>query len=124
MRKTSIEDFRKSLVETGGYLTPPERRAKRRARPGAWTTLRFSAGMSRVFPMCALYQPLGILTIDRWARMCFSSVTTPEALGMSVRIEGFENMARRKGPAVILCNHMSTVETILLPPILLCFGPL
>ncbi len=124
MRKTSLEEFRRSLLDTGRYETPEERRAPRRAKPGALTTLRFSIGMSRVFPLCALYQPLGRLTIGKWAEFCFSSVTTPEALGMSVKVEGFENMAKRKGPAVVLCNHMSTVETILLPPILLCYGPL
>ncbi len=124
MKTTTLEIFREELLRTGGYATPPERRAARRAKPGAWTTWRFTKGVTRVFPLCALYQPFGRLTVDKWARFCFSSVTTPERLGMNVRVEGFENMAERKGPVMFLCNHMSTIETILLPPILLTYGPL
>ena len=124
MRKTSLEQFRESLRKTGGYHTAPENKAKRRAKPGALTTLRFSLGVSHVFPMCAICQPLGLLTIDRWAKFCFSSVTTAEKLGMDVKIEGFESVRDHEGSVVFLCNHMSTVETILLPPVLLTFGPL
>ncbi len=124
MQITTLEEFRQTLSATGGYTTPAGRRAAKRARSGALTTLRFSMGVSRVFPLCALYQPLGLLTIDKWAQFCFSSVTAAEKLGMTVRVEGFENMRDLGRPAVVLCNHMSTVETILLPPILLTFGPL
>ena len=123
MRKTKIEEFRKSLLETGGYETPDDRRAPRRAKPGALTTLGFSLRVCRVFPMCALYEPLGILNTDRWARLCFSSVTGAERLGMKVILEGWRNRLECEGPVVYLCNHMSTVETILMPPVLLTFGP-
>ena len=123
-RKTTIEEFRESLRATGSYRTAPDCKPPARKRPGALTTLGFSLGVSRVFPLCAVYQPLGLLTIDKWARFCFSSVTTAERLGMDVVVEGFENLRDLGSPAVILCNHMSTVETILLPPILLAFNPL
>ena len=124
MTTTTLEEFREELLRTGGYTTAADHRAPRRAGRGAWTTLRFSLGVSKVFPLCAVYQPLGKLTIDKWAHFCFSGVTTPERLGMTVRVEGFRSLESRKGPVVFLCNHMSTVETILLPPILLSYGPL
>ncbi len=124
MKTTKIEDFRASLAATGSYETDPACLAPKRAKPGALTTLRFSLGVSKVFPCCAVMQPAGMLTIDEWARLCFSSVTVAEGLGMKVSVRGFGNMKARKGPAVVLCNHMSTMETIMLPPILLCYGPL
>lgn len=124
MRTTSLEDFRAELLRTGSYSTPDDRRAPVRARPSALTTIRFSLGVAKVFPLCALYEPLGRLTVDRWAHFCFSSVQIAERLGMRVAVEGFENRAAVKGPVMYLCNHMSTVETILLPPILLTYGPL
>ncbi|MGN0855524.1 MAG: lysophospholipid acyltransferase family protein [Kiritimatiellia bacterium] len=124
MKTTNLEQFREELLRTGGYLTPPERRARKRARVGAWTTLRFSLGCSRVFPMCALYEPLGRLTVDGWAHFCFSSVQTAERLGMNVCIEGFRQREAHRGPVMYLCNHMSSIETILLPPILLTYGAL
>lgn len=124
MKTTSLEQFREEILRTGGYATPPERRARKRARVGAWTTTRFTWGMSKVFPLCALYEPLGKLTIDRWAHFCFSSVQIAEKLGMNVFVEGFRQREAYKGPVMYLCNHMSSVETILLPPLLLTYGSL
>ena len=123
MQTTKLSDFQAELRATGGYRTHDDCRAARRAKPGAWTTLRYSWGVTRVFPYCAFAEPLGRLTTDVWADYCFSSVTVPESLGMNVIVEGFENRQKVDGPVLYLCNHMSTTETILLPPTLLAFGP-
>jgi len=123
MRTTTLSEFQDSIRTTGGYRTDESHRAAHRAKPSAWTTFRFSCGSSRVFPLCALYEPLGKLTTDKWAEFCLSTVTVSESLGMNVIVEGFENRRAVKGPVLYLCNHMSTTETILLPPILLAFGP-
>lgn len=69
------------------------------------------------------YEPLGRLTTPKWAEFCFSTVTTAESLGMNVIVEGFENRQKVDGPVMYLCNHMSSTETILLPPVLLAFSP-
>ena len=123
MRKTTISEFQESLRATGSYFTKDECRAPKRRAPGAWATFRYTMGVLKVFPMCALYEPLGRLTTEKWAGFCFSTVTTAESLGMNVVVEGFENRKAVEGPVVYLCNHMSMTETILLPPILLSFGP-
>lgn len=73
--------------------------------------------------MSGIYEAIGKLDTRKWAEFCFSTVTTAEKLGMNVIVEGFENRKAVKGPVLYLCNHMSTTETILLPPILLTFGP-
>ncbi|MBR7181149.1 MAG: 1-acyl-sn-glycerol-3-phosphate acyltransferase [Kiritimatiellae bacterium] len=123
MKCVKMEDMVRSILETGAYETADENRAAKRAKPGALTTLRFSLGISKVFPMCALCEPFGLLTIDKWARFCFSTVQCAERLGMKVSIDGCRDRLAYKGPVMYLCNHMSTVETILLPPILHAFGP-
>ena len=123
MKTTRLCDFQRELRETGGYRTHEECRAPVRAKPGFWTTLRFSWGVTRVFPYCAFTEPFGKLTTDVWAGFCFSSVTTAERLGMNVVIDGFRDRLAYQGPVMYLCNHMSMTETILLPPVLLSFGP-
>lgn len=123
MQKTTLEMFRDELRATGSYRTPDDRRAPKRAKNGALTTLRFTCGVSRVFPQCALYEPFGLLDTEKWAHFCFNTVQTAERLGMNVIFEGWENRAAVRGPVMYLCNHMSTVETILLPPALLTYGP-
>ena len=123
MKATSLSDFQRELLETGAYRTHDDCRAQVRAKPGRLSTLRYSWGVTRVFPNCAWAEPLGVLTTAKWAEFCFSSVTVPERLGMNVIVEGFENRMKVDGPVLYLCNHMSMTETILLPPILLAFGP-
>jgi len=124
MKKTTLEDFQAELRATGGYRTKDENRAPTRAKPGALTTLRYTWGVTRVFPLCALTEPLGLLSSPRFTGFCFSTVTGAEALGMNVIIEGFENRKAVDGPVLYLSNHMSVTETILLPAIMLSFGPL
>ena len=123
MRTTTLSDFQAELRATGGYRTRDDCRALERAKPGALTTLRYSWAVTRVFPLCALAEPFGRLTTERWAQFCFSTVTGAERLGMNVVIEGFKDRIAYGGPVLYLCNHMSMTETILLPPVLLAFGP-
>jgi len=120
---TTLSEFQGSLRETGRYETSPEHRSHVRAICGPLTTFRFSRGVFQVFPLCALFEPMGRLTTGKWAEFCFSTVTTAERLGMNVEIDGFEHRKHVDGPVMYLCNHMSSTETILLPPILLTFGP-
>ena len=122
MRITKLSDFQSELRATGGYRTHDACRALKRAKPGALTTLRYSWGLTKVFPCCAISQPLGKLTTEYWAELCFNSVTTAERLGMNVIVEGFSDRAKYGGPVLYLCNHMSMTETIVLPPVLLSFG--
>lgn len=123
MRATEYSDFKAELLSTGGYRTHDGNRPQRQAAPGAWTTFRYSWGLTKVFRLSAFYEAAGRLTAESWANLCFSSVTTAERLGMTVEIEGFGNRAAVREPVMYLCNHMSTTETILLPAILHAYGP-
>lgn len=123
MRTTLLSDFQRELRETGGYRTHDDCRAPVRTKPSWLATLRYSWGVARVFPLCAVAEPFGRLNTSVWANFCFSTVTVAEHFGMNVVIEGFENRQAVKGPVMYLCNHMSMTETILMPPLLLAFGP-
>ena len=63
------------------------------------------------------------LTTDLWALCCFKTVQKAEKFGIRVTADGWENRNAYKGPVVYLSNHMSTLETIMLPPVLLTYGP-
>lgn len=123
MKTTTLEDFQASLLATGSYRTKAECRSPRRAKPSAWVTLRYTWGVTQVFPYCAINEPLGRLTTRTWSRSCLKAVSTAEKLGMECIIEGFEERMKYDGPVVYLSNHMSMSETIMLPPTLLAFGP-
>ncbi|MDF1553396.1 MAG: lysophospholipid acyltransferase family protein [Deferrisomatales bacterium] len=57
----------------------------------------------------------GALDDQAWLRSSNEELRVAEALGMDVQVEGLEHLRRLDGPAVIVGNHMSTLETFLLP---------
>ncbi len=115
--------FREELLRTGGYVSPPERMAPKPRPKGWWTTTSFSWSVFSVFPRCAISENLRMLNTDKWAHFCFVSLRKAEAFGTKVTFDGWEKRREYQGPVVYLCNHMSTLETILLPFTLLTFGP-
>jgi 1-acyl-sn-glycerol-3-phosphate acyltransferase len=56
-----------------------------------------------------------------FAELSYRSLRYAEQCGARVRIEGLEHLEAVPGPAVIAGNHMSTLETLLLPGILAPF---
>ena len=123
MKQTSLSEFRKSLLETGSYESSPDVLAPVPRPQGRWTTFSFSWSVFFVFPFCAVREFFRALTTERWARCCFKTVQKSEKFGIKVTADGWENRNGYKGPVVYLCNHMSTLETIMLPPVLLTYGP-
>ena len=124
MKRTTFEMFRDELVRTGSYVTPPERRAAKPRKPSAWTTFWFSWSTFGVFPKCSIAEARRILNQDLWAKVCFKSISVCEKFGGTMRIEGFKDRAEYKGNVVYVSNHMSTLETILLPACMVPFAPL
>lgn len=122
MITTDLTAFQQEILRTGGYITAPDHRAPVRRRPSGFVTFMFSLLVTRVFPMCVVSDFLRKLTTRKWGEFCFSTVTVPEKYGMEVRIEGFGARNAHKGPVMYLCNHLSTYETVVLPPILLSWG--
>lgn len=123
MKKTTLEMFREELLRTGSYTSSAERMASQVRKPGWLTTLGFSWSVFGVFPKTSIAETLGFLTPDVWAHYCFETVRKAEAYGTKVTAEGWETRKNYEGPVVYLSNHMSTLETILLPFFLLTYGP-
>lgn len=123
MKKTSLEEFRSSIKTTGGYQSAPGNMAPVPRKPGWWTTASFSWSVFVVFPYCAIKEFFRSLTTELWAKCCFKAHQKAEKFGIRVTADGWENRNAYQGPVVYLCNHMSTLETIMLPPVLLTYGP-
>ena len=124
MTQTTLEMFREELLRTGGYRTPPERKAPVPRKMGWLTTLGFTWSVFSVFPRCAISEALRRLTTDLWARYCFATLQKAEKYGTDVIMDGWNNRKAYDGPVVYLANHMSTLETVMLPFVLLAYGPI
>ena len=123
MRRTTLHDFRDSLLKTGSYASGPDVLAPVPRKKGWWTTFSFTWSLFFVFPYCAVREFFRSLTTELWAICCFKTVQKSEKFGIKVTADGWKNRKDYKGPVVYLSNHMSTLETIMLPPVLLTYGP-
>jgi 1-acyl-sn-glycerol-3-phosphate acyltransferase len=52
---------------------------------------------------------------DEWCKSSLATVRALEAAGVTLDVSGMENVARPEGPCVFIGNHMSTLETFVLP---------
>ena len=123
MNRTTLEQFREELLATGAYETPPERCAEKVRKPGLMTRLGMSWSILGVFVHCGLREHFGLLDTDKWAHFCFRAQQKAEGYGTKFHLEGWDNRKAYDGPVVYLSNHMSSLETILLPYVLLSYGP-
>lgn len=64
----------------------------------------------------------GRLDRPMWAMYSHRCLEVVESVGGNVNISGLERVAAHQGPVVYIGNHMSLIETLLLPGIALAFG--
>ncbi len=55
---------------------------------------------------------------EKWATSSFEIIHALENIGAFIEISGLEHLKNFDGPAVFISNHMSTLETLVLPSII------
>lgn len=63
----------------------------------------------------------GIFDLDAYAARSWKSLHVTESCGGRFEVTGLENLANTPGPVVIVGNHMSSLETIVLPALIMPF---
>lgn len=119
---TPYSEFLETFLKNGCYRTPERRLRSTPVKPGAWVSFRYFCCIMRMVSSCSAKHVFRLFDHDVWAKATWRSLSVPESLGTPVSVEGFEKRIANPGPAVYVCNHMSTLETMALPPILNPFG--
>jgi 1-acyl-sn-glycerol-3-phosphate acyltransferase len=121
---TKAEQLHGILRQQGGYRTDPALRPcwadRRLGGLDAW----FYARLCEVVVRAAFHARRHGYPESRWAYDGARIFGIAEACGGRVNIEGFGALASAPGPKVFVANHMSMLETMILPPILMADGPL
>ena len=114
-------DFQRLLREEGLYETPG-----RRLQPPAWlATALFHTRMAGIFVRghfdARWHADFENTHFGDFGLMTLKMV---ESLGVRARYEGFEKVRGVQFPVVWVANHMSPLETYILPMALMAFSPL
>jgi 1-acyl-sn-glycerol-3-phosphate acyltransferase len=116
------QDFQRQLRETGGYDTPEGsgRSAVDRlfGRVDAYVYgLMFKVVITANWAACR-----GRFNSEAWSAHSFAMLRAAERSGARMRIRGADRIAGLRQPAVYVSNHMSLMETFVIPGVLLQFG--
>ena len=117
----AYDEFRERLRRELAYETPP---GPARWRFGALGLLRTACFHARVLLGYHHARQLirqGRFDIDEYAMCALFNVRVAEAAGGHVKVTGLEHVAGTEGPVVIVGNHMSSLETVMLSCFLLPF---
>jgi 1-acyl-sn-glycerol-3-phosphate acyltransferase len=99
----------------GSYRSPP-------ARPGLLSRLSpnlgFYARAASIVWRAGRRAARGDYDDDAWSASSLEIFRALEAVGVRIEIDGVERVAAIDGPCVFVGNHMSTLETFLLPTII------
>jgi 1-acyl-sn-glycerol-3-phosphate acyltransferase len=117
----NLDQYLHTLRTTFGYQT--------QSRPGLFFKY-LPVSRSLVYYIRLIYTFLhstfparrGALDRPMWAMYSHRCLRVVESVGGRVNISGLESVANQEGPVVIIGNHMSLVETLILPGIVLAFS--
>ncbi len=118
----NIERFWHILKTEFGYQSPRKHRFLVENLPG-WATFIYYAQLFNI----VFQESLTALkkTYDRktWASGSLGVIKIVESAGGRFHVSGLKTLSRQQGPLVYIANHMSLLDTLVLPCILLSINP-
>jgi 1-acyl-sn-glycerol-3-phosphate acyltransferase len=113
--------FRQILNTAYGYQSSARRLFLARHLPG-WRAFIYYIRLALAFASARLDGYRGKLTRERWLKASIKCLQAVESAGGRLNVSGLEGVARHKGPVVYIANHMSILETVILPSFILAFN--
>ncbi|MBM4163184.1 MAG: 1-acyl-sn-glycerol-3-phosphate acyltransferase [Lentisphaerae bacterium] len=120
----TVDQFHEGLRREGQYETPAAERPAVPVRAGWRATWRFSWREVGTIWAAMRLNRRGLFDTAGWARVVFDTWREAEKMGAVITVEGFDALRDVRGPVVYAANHMSMLETLLLPAALLAHSPL
>lgn len=106
------------FVGVAVYRTEAGRKPPLRVRLCPWVSLAFHVRVIQLVRRASRKARAGRLDGRGWVASSLAVLRYLEEAGIVVTVEGLDHLDGLEGPAVYVGNHMSTLETFLLPSIL------
>jgi 1-acyl-sn-glycerol-3-phosphate acyltransferase len=81
-------------------------------------SLTFYAGVLRIVVQASKKAKRGQYHTQEWCESSLATLRALEQVGVRIEIDGIDNFRALDGPCVFIGNHMSTLETFVLPVII------
>ena len=112
----SLAEFHDTVL-AGNYASPADHLPARPLKKGfrSWWRFYFS-GLARAVSKGVRIVRRGNFTLKTFSELAYDMLRAAEATGATVSFEGFDALCPLRGrPFVVVANHMSLIETMLLP---------
>ncbi len=110
--------FLNKISDNDEYITNPAGLGKR-----LFPSLYFFSNMLRILLYSNRQAKKGIYNDARWYDSSIDTLKSLERAGIQFHLEGMDNIRKVEGPVVFVSNHMSTLETMILPSIICSIKP-
>lgn len=107
-----------ALADKGTYITSRDRRRSLLSRIFLSPKFTFYPQVFRIIWTNSRQAKKGLYGDSEWVKGSLDILHIVENVGVEVEITGMENITRNSGPVVFVGNHMSTLETFVLPCII------
>ncbi len=106
------------------YATSPNVPRSLLARLSPWPELSFYLPVGWIVLRASWLATRGRYDDRAWVEGSRGIIRAMEGVGMRLSVQGLAHLRALQGPAVYIANHMSTLETFVLPALLRPRGPL
>ncbi|MFH2219061.1 MAG: lysophospholipid acyltransferase family protein [Pseudomonadota bacterium] len=117
------EHFRHILKTEFGYKSPQKRYFLAENLPG-WATALFYTRFVRLVYTTSRIAGSGGLNHKKWADASLAVLKIIESVGGKLQVSGLKGVAEHKGPLIYIVNHMSMIDTLIMPCLGLAFNDL
>jgi len=104
-----------------GYQTRPGQKVSGNYFPG-WLNFIYYLRLVSTLTHASIVGYRGDLDDEKWAWYSHKIIQIVESVGGKVNISGLEALSHQSGPLVYIANHMSLLESLILPGIALAFN--
>lgn len=119
----NLEKYIQIIKSQDCYTTPQKKPVLAEILPG-WPSFVYYTLLINLIARDSLMARIGKYDQERWRQSSFEIVKIIETAGGMLKVSGLSHISENMEPVVYVSNHMSMIDTFIIPSILLSFNKL